>query len=239
MKKKPIDGNQIINNIRQNRINTPVGSGVIKDSVTGKVLASAFNSDGQESEQKVPTKMEMQSNAYDDIERNEIYAREEYDGGGEYGPSYEELEDYATYTSDNTDGPGGMTEDYQADMTGHPGFENDRTELLNRMGDISNFMEDNKLSFDDILNMMPEEVSDEDIKMLRDPRKIRTQEDRANVDMAFDRLLDSMNVDAEKYFQEGIIEDCGDECKARRMNMSNPLQEEDDQFMEKYAMLGE
>jgi len=237
--KQPIDGNEVIRQMMEERNRTKTGEGQIVNHDTGQVLAQAAGMPGIEAPQQV---IPEGFTAEDWNEKLAIYknmgmTEEEALADEQYVidnvMSYAESE--ADYAQRHGDSP-----DYKTDMTGDEEFEARRKETLNNMGDVSNFMEQNHIDFDSIYNELPKDIDKEVLDMLMDPRKMKSIRDQEDTSLALDGVLDVLGVDAEKYFQEGIMETCGAECQDRRELMeAQALEMDDAEFTKRYASLGD
>ena len=114
-------------------------------------------------------------------------------------PSYEQYQKYA-----------------ESEQFNPAEIEEAQVEYAQTVGDLSNFMNEKGITFDDVLNQLPEETDDRTIQMLLDPQKIESYDDVVSVGMAVDTLADILNLDTDKFFTTGEIEECGEECQQRR-----------------------
>ena len=159
----------------------------------------------------------MQQDAYDDIDRDMIYAEEMAQGGDT--SAMMEQGGGSEYT-DGARGPIGPEE-----------LNEIRTQYLNQAGKFSNFAEENGMDMNRLTSMFSEEFSKEDIEMFLDPRKINTEEDAIKVGMMGDEWADYADIDAEQFFNGGEVVKCGSECQERRKGKPNPLAMNDADFV--------
>jgi len=235
---KPIDGNMILRQIAAEKAQQEPGSGVIRDHPTGQVLASAFGSPAAAMPRKpiIPDRAAMQDEAYDEIDRDMIYAKEMAEGG-----------DNSAMMLAN-----GATQDYVNGEMPMEAFtpeelKKTQTDYLNQAGKFSNFAENNGMDMNELFNRFSDEYTDDDLAMFKDARKIKNFDDAVKVGMMNDEMADFMDLDTEKFFgEEGIMEKCGEGCQERRRLKAaerklgkNPMAANDKEFMRMNDMLGE
>ncbi len=230
----PINGNEIVRQIQEKRNSIPDGYGEITQPETGSVLASAFSRNNEAPPvvdiaaenlaQKRQQEAQMQNAAYEDIDRERIYAQEMADAG-----------DNSAMMLAN-----GATQDYvngEAPMESFTPEElkEAQTNYLNHAGRYSNFAEENDIDMNEMYSRFSEEYTKDDIDMFKDARKIKNFDDAMKIGMMNDEMADFMNLDTEKYFGEGNeMELCGEECQQKRisrMNEEQILSMDDDKFM--------
>jgi len=229
----PINGNAIIAQNRRQRAATPQGYGEFTDSNSGKVLASAFSEPTSslpprmpQPKPQQPSRQQMQSDAYDDIERDAIYASEESGGSSIVG-----LNKYGAPVDKDGNTP-------MEHMSPNE-VEDSRREYAESLGRYSNFAEENNIDMNEMFNRFSEEYSEEDIAMFKDARKINNFNDAVKVGMMNDEMADIMNLDTDKYFgEEGIMELCGEECQEKRKNNSQReiMSMNDDEFEKNFNL---
>ena len=233
----PINGNEVIRDIKRQKDSMPKGYGEITDPKTGRILASAFSPEQNATQENVAWGNQLMQQPEPTLspEAKAIYAEEEYLGGeGSYGPSYTPTQD-ERYS--------GMDEQE---------LSANREEYLHDAGNISNWMSKYGQSLDDVYNGLGEDVTKKDMDLFKDARNIKTEEDAIRLGELNDMWMDMNEIDAQKYYQEGVLEECGGECQERRQmgnaqaadwdedmieNNKQPLSIPDKEFEEKYAAL--
>lgn len=240
--KKPIDGNAIIKNIRDQRAIQDANKssfGSITNSKTGegiKVTGTKGIPQNQSAfVQNKPQKYEIPTNLSTLPDDEAIYAEEEYHGGeGSYEPSYTPTQDERYSEMDEQE------------------LSANREEYLYDAGNFSNWMEDHGQNLEDVYNGFGKDVSKKDMDLFKDARNIKTESDAIRLGELNDMWLDMNGIDAEKYYQEGILEECGGACQERRQ-MGNaqaaereesmirdgdqPMAMSDEEFNKRYANL--
>ena len=222
-KKQPIDGNAILAQIAAEKSRFAPGQGAITDHNTGQVLAQANGAPGVDMPMPVDPKVEkaaMQNEAYDDMDREMIYAQEMAEGG-DPSAMQQQLQGGSEYM-DEQEPPFTPQE-----------LKETQKQYLNTAGQFSNFAEQNGMDMNELLSRMPEEFTKEDLDMFRDSRKIKTKEDAIKVGMMGDYMADFMDLDTKELFNgSGVMRKCGEECQMRRAAQNvNPLAQNDQDFM--------
>ena len=116
-------------------------------------------------------------------------------------------------------------EDYQQSMDNQENakpVEVEKEDFTDTLNQFFDFAEDKGLTFDDVLNKVDADyLPDDVVSMLMDPDKIKTEEDLDKVATAIEAISDALNIDTNKMFREGVVEECGEECQAERERMLN------------------
>ena len=226
-----IDGNAIIRENQAKHAMTRSGSGTITDSNTGNILASAFSKPTPQhnipQQPMQPSTQQMQTDAYDDIEREAFYADEA--SGGQSG--IVGTNSYGSPVDANGDTP----MEYMSPQE----LEDTQMEYANSLGRYSNFAQENGIDMNDMFNRFSEDYTNEDIALFKDARKIKNFDDAVKVGMMNDEMADIMNLDTEKYFGENnVMEFCGEECQQKRKNNSQReiMSMDDDDFEKNFQL---
>ena len=238
----PINGNEVIRDIKRQRDSMPKGYGEITDPKTGRILASAFSEPDNNATQPGNgwgmQEVQQQIQPQKPSEAEMIYNNERIEAGDQEAIA-------ANYG-------GGSPQGYingEADMEymSPEEVKATRTDYLNTMGKFSNFAEEKNIDMNEMFSQLSEEYTKEDIAMLKDSRKIENYNDAVKVGMMTDELADLFNIDTEKFFgPNGTVEECGSDCQERRDLMQHQaddyegehiMNQPDEEFPDKYAAL--
>ncbi len=217
----PIDGSEVLRQVKERRNSVPSGYGEVTNSDTGNILASAFSNKPAQpirsmSQNQPPSQQQMISDAYDDIDRDMIYAKEMAEGGDN---SAEMLAKGAQQSYVNGEMP---MESFTPEE-----LKNTQRDYLNQAGKFSNFAQENNIDMNELYDRFPEEYTQEDIGMFKDARKIKNFDDAVKVGIMSDEMADFMDLDTDKFFgPENIVEKCGAECQEKRRIQKAQRQEE-------------
>lgn len=221
--KKPIDGNVLIEQIRAEQAK-PGSYGMIKNSETGEgieitgkkgisQMQSAFTPTVSQANFGIPANIPTESK-----EAQKIYDQEEYEGGREMIMEQTGM------------GPG---DPYNYEPMEDEELQSRKQEYLMDAGNISNYMEKMGQNINDVYNGLDEEVSKADMDLFKDARNIKTEDDAIRLGELNDMWMDMNGIDAEKYYQEGVLEECGADCQERRqMNKAQSDEYEESMILE-------
>lgn len=210
---RTIDGNAVLADIRKARQSTPRGYGMIRNNKTGEVVERYGNVPAPQAPQAPQVAPQVPQGRLPSMPTDEqrAYAADMMEVDPDfrgYSQAYERdrgfMPSYESYEQDKEDRTG---EDQMAE------YAVDYRQTLDSMMTIA---EQKGLTFDDIANQIPEDIADNVIQMLKDPTKMKTDDDVIDVGIAIDTVADMLNLDTHKLFGEGIAEECGAECLQRR-----------------------
>ncbi len=209
-----IDGNAIV---KENQArNAQAGSyGRIANRATGEVVEHMSNVI-PENYTELPEQNSNNPHAYNE----EIMMQDE--GYRNYAQAYE----YETGMQPSYEEYAQATEQPAQEELDPQELEDTIMSYATTMGDMSNYMEENGISLDDVINRLPEEVGNDVIEMVKDPRKMSSFDDMVEVGMAIDYFADSLNLDTEKFFGNGTVEECGEECQQKRVDNKTAQEQE-------------
>ena len=237
-----IDGNAIIAENRK-RNSQPGSYGLIRDSLTGEKLAEVFGNEAAEANASsfaprgMGRMMQRGAPSPDIIMQN----RQAQD---QNMTAPQMLQSQA------------MPVQGESPIQGNDMSEDDlyeiQKEYMSNADKIKKYLSDTGMSMDEIMQDMNPDVSNDDVRLAMDPTNISNEDDAMRAGLALDALLDSGGFDAEKFYSEGILEQCGAQCQEDRQmgeaqareyendmirNGDQPMIMDDAEFERRYAGL--
>ena len=232
----PINGNKILQEIVDKRNSIPDNSGFVRNNMTGESYFIKGSDENGTQQSAFAPQTPIAVKALHNIppnqenymgESKDIYTGEDNNGGVGYG---------------KITNMGGGTEHYEDSM------EDKHEEIAGAMNDakiINDYFKSTGTSMDDYYNDIDPKIKDEWIKLAMNPDTIKNREGFENASVAIEGLLDALGVDHEKFYNDGVLEECGSECQERRQlqkmqgqkmseNDNSVLRMNDDDFNQKY-----
>ena len=236
-KRSNIDGNKVISG-NQARNARPGSYGMIKNRNTGELAET--RSDVMP-EAYIPTSSPepTPTEGVTEYDKDLMIADQAY---GEFAQAYEqEVGEMPTRQ---------VYEDYMQENPEDKPLEEAEAidDIVRSTTNLKDYITQQDISMEDIYNMMPDGTDDRTFDLMMNPEKIDTEQEVEDVFMAIDMLADVMNIDTQKFFKTGEVEECGEECQALRRKTleenggdydSEPLNDQSLTYKERLAILEE
>jgi len=210
--KKPIDGNKIIAEIQARR-KQPGSFGRIYNNATGEEVVVQRDTKPAAVQRNRPKNSETPPTPTPAIPEDDTEALMAADEGfRNFAQAYAyETGDVPSYSDYEEWQGNGQTSDWSPEEV-----EATREDYSNTVEALKDYITENDIPLDEIYNQMPEDLDEKAFELMMDPSKIETEDDAIDAGMALDYVVDILNLDTNKFFREGVIEPCGDECQAER-----------------------